>query len=241
MNRRLCVICVIIGLITVWFTAKGQVADSSLITFRLPPLALLTEAALENAPNLKYQQSIIRRNDANIKAQKKRWADKIFMDAGYSLTNNFSVTNVNASTGGFESVSLKNGDNYRLGVTFRLTLFDLIGRKHVRQGAVFEKKAAEHQLKDMQRVIRWKVTELYKNLQLAQTLLRIKSEKKETLSLQRQMAEKEFMQGQIKIAELSRLTELTSNAFQDFEKGKTEFEKAYLKLEQFIGKPLRSF
>ncbi|OJJ16417.1 hypothetical protein BKI52_34590 [marine bacterium AO1-C] len=234
-------ICVIIGLLLGWFAAKGQATDSSLAHYRLPPLVLLTEAALDNAPRVKYQQAIIRRNNANIKARKKRWADKIFMDAGYSYTNNFSVMNVDASTGGFESVSLKNGDSYRFGVTFRLSLFDLIGLKHVKQGAVFEKQAAEHQLKDIEKHIRWTVTELYKNLQLAQSLLKIKSDKMQTLSLQRQMAEKEFMQGQIKIAELSRLTELTSNARQDFEKGKIEFEKAYLKLEQYVGKSLTSF
>lgn len=234
-------ICVIIGLVLVWFTAKGQAADSSLIHFKLPPLALLTETALTNSHRVKYQKSIIRRNEANIKARKKRWADKIFMDAGYSYTNNFSVMNVDASTGGFESVSLKNGDSYRFGVTFRLSLFDLIGLKHVKQGAVFEKQASQNQLKDIEKHIRWVVTELYKNLQLTQNLLRIKSDKMQTLSLQKQMAEKEFMQGQIKISELSRLTELTSNAYQDFEKGKIEFEKAYLKLEQYVGKPLTSF
>lgn len=228
-------------LVLVWFTTKGQASDSSLFSLRLPPLVLLTEAALDNAPRVKYQQAIIRRNNANIKASKKRWADKIFMDAGYSYTNNFSVMNVDATTGGFESVSLKNGDSYRFGVTFRLSLFDLIGLKHVKRGAIFEKKAAEHQLLDIKKHIRWQVTELYKNLQLTQTLLRIKSDKMQTLSLQKQMAEKEFTQGQIKIAELSRLTELTSNAYQDFEKGKIDYQKAYMKLEQFVGKPLNNF
>ena len=163
------------------------------------------------------------------------------MDAGYSYTNNFSVTNLNSNTGNVETLALKNGGNYRAGITLRFSLFDFSGAKHVTQAAIQEKKASESQLLSIEREIAWQVTELYKNLELAQTLLRIKSEKMQTLALQRKVAEKEFTQGHIKIAELSRIIELTSNAHQEFEQGKNSYEKAYLKLEQFVGKPLNSF
>lgn len=218
----------------------GQ-TDSSWAKFQLPPLIVLTEAALDNSPQVKYQESIILRNKENIKERKKRWTNRIFMDAGYSYTNNFSVTNLNSSTNNVETVALRNGGNYRAGITLRLSLYDLLVTKHLKLGAMHEKNASENQLKVIEKQIMWEVTQLYKNLQLAQTLLKIKSEKMQTLALQRQMAEKEFTQGQIKISELSRLTELASNAHQEFEQGKNAYEKAYLQLEQFVGKSLKSF
>ncbi|WP_299455394.1 TolC family protein [uncultured Microscilla sp.] len=222
------------------FNTNAQ-TDTAWSAFRLPPLAALTEEAINSSPQVKYQQSIILRDKANIKERKKRWMNKVFMDAGYSYTNNFSVTNINSNTGNVETLALKNGGNYRAGFTLRFSLFDFSGAKHVTQAAIQEKNASENQLLSIEREIVWQVTELYKNLELAQTLLHIKSEKMQTLALQRQVAEKEFTQGQIKIAELSRIIELTSNAHQEFEQGKNSYEKAYLKLEQFVGKPLNSF
>ncbi len=231
----------ITGLLSlVCLVAQGQ-ADSSWAELRLPPLAVLIETTLDNSPQIKYQKSIILRDKENIKERKKRWTNRIFMDAGYSYTNNFSFTDINANTGNVESFALRNGGSYRAGVTVRLGLYDFVGAKHMTRVAIHEKNASESQLMLLERQITWQVTQLYKNLQLAQTLLRIKSEKMQTLALQRQMAEKEFTQGQIKIAELSRLTELASNAHQEFEQGKNTYEKAYLELEQFVGKSLKNF
>ena len=52
------------------------------------------------------------------------------------------------------------------------------------------------------------------------------------------MTEKEFQQGQIHISELSRVTELSSNAYAEFEQASNTYEKLYFQLEILIGVPL---
>lgn len=220
--------------------ANGQ-ADSSLLEIRLPPLHLLIETAIKNSSEIKLQESIVRRDKASVKDKKKSWSKNLYADLGYAYTNNLSVTNLNSGGGNIESVALINGGSYRAGITLKMSLYDFIGSKYVTRMAIHTQKASENLLLTVERKVTWNITKLYKDLLLSKTLLRIKSEKMQTLALQKQLAEKEFTQGHIKIDELGRLTELSSNAVQDFERGKNDYEKAYMKLELSVGKPLKSF
>ena len=224
----------------IYLNANGQ-TDSSLLGIRLPPLDILIETAIKNSPEIKFQESIVLRDKESIKDKKKLWTKNLYADLGYAYTNNLSVTNLNSGTGNVESVSLKNGGSYRAGITLKMFLYDFTGAKHVTRMAIHTQKASESLLLTLEKQVTWNITKLYKDLLLTQTLLRIKTEKMQTLALQKQLAEKEFTQGHIKIDELGRLTELSSNAMQEFERGKNDYEKAYLELELSVGKSLKNF
>lgn len=206
----------------------------------LPPLEILVERALQKSPVLKEQQSIIERDNQTLKLAEKKWMDKVFTDVGYTMSNNFAVSNVDASNSqGIQSIANMAGDNYRAGITVRLGLYDVFARKNLKKQEMYRVEASRFRAEIIADEIRLKTTMLYKNLQLSQRLLLIKSRKKQTLAIQLKMSEKEFLQGEISTADLGRITELTANADADFETAVIEYEKAYLELEQFVGQKLK--
>lgn len=206
----------------------------------IPPLENLIEWALQKSPILKEQKSIIERDNQILKLAEKKWMDKVFTDVGYTMSNNFAVTSVDASNSqGIQSLANSSGDNYRAGVTVRIGLYDVFARKNLKKQEVYRVEASRFRAEIIADEIRLKTTMLYKNLQLTQRLLLIKSRKKQTLAVQLKMSEKEFLQGEITTADLGRITELTSNADADFETAVIEYEKAYLELEQFVGQKLK--
>lgn len=210
--------------------------------YTIPPLEELIQAALEYSPLLQEQKAIIGREKQNLEIVRKKWMDKVFTDVGYGYSNNYAATSVAANNSrDFESISTIAGDNYRAGITVRIGMFDVFARKNLKKKEMYQIQAAQHRKTTIQNEIRLKTILFYKELQLSQRILKIKSDKKQALSLQKQMAEKEFLQGELHISELGRITELSSNAMTDFEKAITAYEKAYITLENHVGTRLDDF
>jgi outer membrane protein TolC len=125
-------------------------------------------------------------------------------------------------------------------VAVRLSLYDGFARKNLIKQAQFRKIASEQHTQYLKQEVKFRIIEAYKDAQLAFKLLNIKADKKYALFIQKEMAEKEFQQSQIHISELSRVTELSSNAYAEFEQASNNYEKLYLQLEILIGVPLSS-
>lgn len=215
-----------------------QLNREEILAFNLPHVDTLVNNAIKYSPLVKFYGSNSAVAKAELDVQRKDWAYRIYSDAGYYYANNYSVLTTAAEGGGFESVSLGRGDVYRGGVTIRVSLFDLIGRKHLVQRAKKEYEATQYQIDDAEMEVRLQVRQLYTELKLTHKLIAIKSNTFNTLQTQLQMAEKQFKQGEIEIAELATVTEITARSQMAFEDAKAEYEKLYIKMEIIVGKSL---
>ncbi|NJO01732.1 MAG: TolC family protein [Bacteroidia bacterium] len=79
------------------------------------------------------------------------------------------------------------------------------------------------------------VTLRYQELLSAEKILLISSQKKNTLMLQYQMAEKSFNQGNLSIEELARVTELAGVAETGFIQARQSVETVYTQLMSLVG------
>jgi outer membrane protein TolC len=208
----------------------------------LPPLQKVLDFAAINSPIVKEQEAMNEHFGETEKITHKLWMDKVFMDLGAQRANNGAVLNVNnnISESEFNSLSFQNLNSLRLGVAVRLSLYDGFARKNLIKQAQFRKIASEQHTQYLNQEVKFRIIETYKDAQLAYKLLSIKADKKYALFIQKEMAEKEFQQSQIHISELSRVTELSSNAYAEFEQASNNYEKLYLQLEILIGVPLSS-
>ncbi|MCU0326560.1 MAG: TolC family protein [Spirosomaceae bacterium] len=235
--------CILVLLfILVNISSKAQLKkESKIVVKELPSLEKVLDYSEQNSHLVKEQNALAEHFGQSVKVAQKLWMDKVFMDLGAQRSNNGAVLNVNnnISNSEFNSLSFQAMNSFRVGITVRLSLYDMVARKDLIKQAQYRQVAAEQHSKFLSQDVKFRITDLYKDAQLAYKLLSIKAEKKYALFLQKEMAEKEFQQGQLHISELGRITELASNAFAEFEQASTTYEKLYYQLEIMLGVSLK--
>lgn len=203
---------------------------------KLPPLEVLIDSAVAHTPYIKIEEAEIRINSYIVKERKSNWLKYIFFDGSlaYGSTYDFST---NESTGSYPTdfASTQFTTNYRIGLYLRLPLFEItnyntslkIAKRNVEKGMLMrEQKILE---------LKQDVIFIYQDLIMYQEKLKVKNQAQLTTTLQVQLAEKEFLNGKISIAELSRLTEHHASNLYSFVEDRNLFYKQYLLLEQVVG------
>ncbi len=238
MKKNICLLIMVLAYLQINAQAKKDIKPT---VKELPTLEKVLDYAEHNSHLVKEQDALSQHYEQSVKVAQKLWMDKVFVDMGGQRSNNGAILNVNnsISTSEFNSLSFQTMNSFRLGLTVRVSLYDIMARKDLVKQAQYRQAASEQHSKFLSQDVKFRITDIYKDAQLAYKLLSIKAEKKYALFLQKEMAEKEFQQGQLHISELGRITELASNAFAEFEQASTTYEKLYYQLEIMLGIPLK--
>jgi len=107
-------------------------SDTLIITFdSIPELQIFIDAALANSPLLTLTDAEIKKIQEEIKLEKNNWQNLITLDANtkYGLYNQLIV---NESTGGGDpdaSLSNKTQLNYFAGITIKIPISEILGKK----------------------------------------------------------------------------------------------------------------
>jgi len=117
----------------------------------------------------------------------------------------------------------------------RISAFDLIDRKRKIAIASEENKIAQARREDMVRQITREVTLLYNSVILSQRILTIKSETQQAKLLHFNIAEKQFLEGEIPVAEYAKIIEMIAKSSGEFEIARMDFTNAYFLLETAVG------
>jgi len=203
---------------------------------KLPPLEVLIDSAIKNAP-------LIRMEEAEISLARYRLKeDKMGLTKNFGVTSNFKWGNNYAysrseTAGGIPSEFLSFGNQtfFDVGVYLKLPVFDIVNHKNsVNQG---KRTVESHLIRKEQMIKETKqnVIFTYQNLLLHQDLLKVKNEAQVTSTLQVKMAEKEFLNGKVSISELARVTQTHSANLYSYKQDRMLFYRQYLLLEQLVG------
>jgi outer membrane protein TolC len=202
------------------------------LDLRIPPLDTLIAFAQRNSPNIKSQEALMRKNTFMIKSEKQQWTDALATD----ITAGFGDQSLLVQQPTGEITNFNNFNNgYRVGATLRISLYDLFGRKNEVGMAVSEFEESRHRKDMIAQELASDVTHIYYALIASQNILKIKSEAKQATSINRSMAEKEFNEANIPVAELSRIIEISSKAATEYEVVKQEFYRNIKILENLVG------
>ena len=205
------------------------------LTIALPPIEEVISWAKCHSPQVRMQEALIHKNEQSIDIQRKQWLDGIGVDFQLG-TGNQSLL-VQQATGTVDAISNSN-NGYRASVNVRLSMFDIVGRKSSIKMAHFEKQIAVEKQAVVEEELSTFIITKYYAIQTAQSLLKIKSEAKQATLLNRQMAEKEFNEGNIAVSEISRIIEISAKAASEYEVAKQYLYENIRVLENLTGKKL---
>ncbi len=202
----------------------------------LPPLETIIDSAIAKNPYVKFRDQQIIVNEFKLKSDRVRWMENLGLqsDARYGTFDNFSM---NTAAGQTPSViaTRNNQFNYGVGAYIKLPLFDFVNRKHLVGAAKAEMDQAISLAAVQRDELRQAVIKQYNELVLKMKLLKIKSKYLETSHINIQMADKEFKNGVLSVAEYSKISEIVSLAETDYQTVYTEFTTAYMILEELAG------
>ena len=206
------------------------------IVEKLPPLQVLIDSAVANSPYIRYEGVDIKLWSHKVLETKRNWTRLIGLDASYRYGTAY-VFSTSQTSGGFPSDYTSDQLNWRLnaGVYVKIPFFDIINHKNNVNIARRELEKRYLMKEQVVRETKQEVIFVYEELLLRQELLKMKNQSRLTTTLQVEMAEKEFLNGNITISELSRLTEVHSRNISEFTSQKSLFYRQYLILQELVG------
>jgi outer membrane protein TolC len=223
----------VVILILICFHAGAQVNADSLKTnapdeLIIPPLDSLYKWAESNSSLIKQQEALMEKTNADTRRVKKQWMNSIKF-SGNLRSGNYGNSIIN---------QVETGYSYGPNVTF--SLYEIVSNKNLVDIFKAEEKMASYKrdqaLFDLNRY----VTILYNNLHTQKNILKIRSEALNASYVHVKMAEKEFSEGAISLAELSRVTEIYTKSQTDIELTINDLKTYYMQLEQICGKSFQS-
>ncbi|MBK9638527.1 MAG: TolC family protein [Bacteroidetes bacterium] len=178
--------------------------------------SLIAIAAL-NSPTMKAQDALIEAGTQQIKVARREWQNGVFGTFTQSLGNQNALYNTNQEPEAIQSATVQTG--YRLALNVNVPLFLLFGRSSrisvFKQELEVRRQTWEKIKMDVSRQVIYE----YNNVLTAHRMMMIASASRGTSRLLLDMAEKQFSQGDISIADFTSVIDLP-RAETDYETSK---------------------
>lgn len=208
------------------------------ISKELPPIDSLLELAEQNSPLLNFYNADIVINQLKVISEKRDWMEHLSFEgeARYGLFDNLILS----SDLGREDLATSTTEQtrYSLGVSLRLPLSKIADRRNRINIAKSEEDKARYQHETAIKELRQLVIIQYNNIIKAHRLMVVNNANVSSFNVQAIRAEKDFLNGKINIAELARLREMLARGIENFESNKSDFQLAYLLLQETVGSNL---
>lgn len=200
---------------------------------QLVPLDSIVQIAVRNSPSVQAQDALAQAGREQVKFAKREWQNGIsgFLTQSYGNQSMFFDSNQEPNT--IQTQNLVTG--FRLGLNVNIPLFLLSGRtSRIR---VFEhemqvrQKTSEKLELEISRMV---VTE-FNSMLAAHRILLLATKNRGTTRLLQDMADKQFAQGDISIADYSSVAAITARSEQDYEVARGNFYSSFQALEKLLG------
>lgn len=200
---------------------------------QLVPIDSLITIAILNSPTVRAQEALIEAGKDQIKYTKREWQNGVAGTFSQSLGNQAVVYNSNQEPDAIQSATIQTG--FRLGFNVNIPLFLLFGRTsriNVYEHELDVRKETREKIKlDVSREVIYE----YNNMLATHRIMLIASNARGTTRLLLDMAEKQFAQGDISIADYTSVTAIATKAESDYEISKRDFFNYYQQLEKMLG------
>lgn len=206
------------------------------ISLRIPPLEDLIDSAIVHSPVLKVSDADIMIAKYNIKSMKRQWMENFYLD-GQLQTDVWDALTNNRTTYGDDNTIISYQDNYRylVAASVRIPMDDFWDRRNriKMETKQLEKNMANRDYQILQ--LRQAIITQYNTLIVNQRILRIANDNVIANALQKEMGDKEFVNGQTTLYELAYINEMYRKAVTDFEDARFQFYNSYMQLQELCG------
>lgn len=206
------------------------------ITKKIPPLDVLIDSALINSHRLKYWDKEIMITKYELKSAKRDWSNSIYFTGEIKEGTWTSLVFVQDEYGNeVGTLGTTSQGRYSIGMGLRLPILDLWDRGNkIKLNKMRIERNIEKMLEDRQ-AIRINVINLYNEVIIQQNMLKLDIDNIEFSELTAEMADKEFQNGKISLADLSRVRDNLARARYRFVDSQTGFINAYVMLQEITG------
>ncbi|MDB5275825.1 MAG: hypothetical protein JWR61_780 [Ferruginibacter sp.] len=195
-------------------------------------LPMLIDSAIKYSPEARKSRSMETRADLNLKMNKKAIFDIVSLHSSYGYGTNYSAVNNQSAVVG-NNLTTSQSAFYNLGVGVQLPLSMLVNRKNVTriQKTMLDVAVAEKDNSELQ--IKQDVITLYQEFKLEQKLLVISSKNKQSAEVNNTIAQKDFLNAQISIDQVSAVAEKYNKSVVDFETNIIKFQTSLMQLQAY--------
>ncbi len=197
------------------------------------PIDSLIKVAIANSPTVQAQDALIEASKDQIKFARREWQNGVSGFFSESLGNQTLFYDSNQDLNTVQSQSLQTG--YRLGLNINVPLFLLFGRTSRINVYQHEREVREKTGEKIQLDVSRQVISEYNSMLSAHRILLLAAKSRGTSRMLQDMADKQFAQGDLSIADYSSVAAITSKAEQDYEIARSNFYNTYLSLEKLLG------
>lgn len=209
-------------------------------SFAVRPLEELIGDALLHAPLLKMQEYNVENAYLKLKLLDKEWASYFNSIGSFQLGNIRYLDNLDSGSGGDVRTITRENTFYGIGIQVRLPLSDFITRNDRR--TVLHNQLEQEKLmsQEQQLRIRELVIRQYQDLQLALSMIGIKSQNMDFHSVAAEIAEKYFKEGNLSLEEYTRAAGARNQAEEALARSKSEAAVAFQLLRETVGTDIRA-
>ncbi len=205
------------------------------IVKRLPPLSVLIDSAAYNSPDMHYQDLKAQYYYYEQLSAQREWLEHFSfnLDMNLGKWNFWDRDEITKRDRYYRSESIR--DNYAVAFYIRFPLASIFDR---RNRINKQKKWIEISLMQKEinrRLLAKEVIDHYNNLVQYQNYIRIYNDYQNFTMMQMQMAQNEFLNGEISTTEYTRLKEIQTRGAINFQQAIAEFNKEYQLLEVTTG------
>lgn len=206
------------------------------ISDKLPPLSILIDSAIIHSANVQYKDQQLIIDEYKLKAKRIEWSQNLGFHANTGYGNLYNYTS--STTGTIDPIPItakRSQKQYSVSVYINLPLNTVLDRKNQIKITATELEQAKSSAAAQRDEIKQKVIIYYNDLILQQRLFKIKVKNLETVKVNTQMVEKQFLNGVIPLTEYTQMLGNVSNLEVDYERSRMDFLTAYMILEQIVG------
>ncbi len=218
------------------FSAMAQDGIESLspddyLNLQLPPLEVLFENA-KNSAAVDYYNVKMEEEASALKTEKRSWL-KYFR---FNSTYQWGLMGINTSfsdidTPLFYQYSGARQNWYNVGVSLSIPFDDFFDRRNRITRQKLKTQATRVEMEKWHDEQKLKIIEMYTKAVKELSVLRLKAESLSFANAQFELAQQDFLNGNIQAGELSQIKSIQMNALESYEQTRSELNLALLQLE----------
>lgn len=206
------------------------------ITKKIPALEVLIDSAVYNSHRLRYWDKEISITEYELKTQKRDWANYFAISGDYKEGSWTSLTFVEDQAGNsVGTLGSTNQSRYNVGISLRLPVIDIVDYKNKVKISKMKIESKMEQRLEERQSIRTEVINLYNELVIQQKMLMLDIDNIEYLTLTTEMADREYQNNNISLADMARVRDNLARARYRYVRTKINFINAYVMLQEVTG------
>jgi len=208
--------------------AGAQTASLTDSLSALPPLNRVIEAAVQNSPRAGETRALLEKNKQLVDRASKIWMDGITVGV-QSTAGTYGNTNIDQLNVGHTAAA-----------SIRFSLFDLFAQRDQKKIMRYELEVSREMIRKAELEETQLIVGMYHRVENALRQVAVRADSWRSSQIHREMAELEFSDGNITVAELARVSEIEAKAHSDYLAAVADFRSWYGQLEVRAGVPLSS-